>query len=49
MIVDGGAMRENDRGDEKSLVRDDAAVVEFRSTKLMNLYIRKTLRTQIHN
>jgi hypothetical protein len=28
MLVDGGAMWENDRGDEKSLVRDDAAVVQ---------------------
>jgi hypothetical protein len=49
MLVDGGAMWENDRGDRKSLVRDDAAVVDFRSIKLMKLYIRKQLRTQIHN
>jgi hypothetical protein len=38
---------ENDRGDRKSLVRDDAAVIDFRSIKLMKLYIRKQLRTQI--
>jgi hypothetical protein len=49
MLVDGGAVCENDRGDAKSLVRDDAAVVDFRSIKLMKLYIRKQLRTQIHN
>jgi hypothetical protein len=49
MLVDGGAVWENDRGDTKSLVRDDAAVVDFRSIKLMKLYIRKQLRTQIHN
>jgi ribosomal protein L24E len=49
MLVDGGAVWENDRGNGKSLVRDDAAVVDFRSTKLMKLYIRKQLRTQIHN
>jgi hypothetical protein len=46
MLVDGGAVWENDRGDRKSLVRDDAAVVSFRSIKLMKLYIRKQLRTQ---
>jgi ribosomal protein L24E len=45
MLVDGGAVCENDRGDGKSLVRDDAAIVDFRSTKLMKLYIRKQLRT----
>jgi ribosomal protein L24E len=45
MLVDGGVVWENDRGDGKSLVRDDAAVVDFRSTKLMKLYIRN----QIHN
>jgi hypothetical protein len=44
MIVDGGALWENDR-----VVRDDVAVVDFRSIKLMKLYIRKQLRTQIHN
>jgi hypothetical protein len=49
MLVDGGAVWENDRGDGKSLVRDDAAVVDFRSIILMKLYIRKKLRTQIHN
>jgi hypothetical protein len=49
MLVDGGAVWENDRGDGKSLVQDDAAVVDFRSIKLMKLYIRKKLRTQIHN
>jgi ribosomal protein L24E len=49
MLVDGGAVWENDRGDGKSLVRDDVAVVDFTSTKLMKLYIRKQLRTQIHN
>jgi hypothetical protein len=49
MLVDGGAVWENDRGGEKSLVRDDATVVDFRSIKLMKLYIRKQLRTQIHN
>jgi hypothetical protein len=45
MFVDDGAVWENDGGDAKSLVRDDAAVVDFRSTKLMKLYIR----SQIHN
>jgi ribosomal protein L24E len=49
MLVDSGAVWENDRGDGKSLVRDDAAVVDFKSIKLMKLYIRKQLRTQIHN
>jgi hypothetical protein len=49
MLVDVGAVWENDRDDGKSLVRDDAAVVDFRSIKLMKLYIRKQLRTQIHN
>jgi ribosomal protein L24E len=49
MVVDGGALWENYRGDGKSLVRDDAAVLDFRSTKLMKLYIRKQLKTQIHN
>jgi ribosomal protein L24E len=48
MFVGGGAVLESDRGDGKSLVRDDAAVVDFRSIKLMKLYIRKQLRTQIH-
>jgi ribosomal protein L24E len=41
MLVDGGAVWENDRGDGKSLVRDNAEVVNFRSIKLMKLYIRK--------
>jgi hypothetical protein len=41
MLVDGGAVWENDRGDGKSLVRDNAAVVNFRSFKLIKLYIRK--------
>jgi ribosomal protein L24E len=41
MLVDGGAVWEDDRGDGKSLVRDDEAVVDFRSIKLMKLYIRK--------
>jgi ribosomal protein L24E len=45
MLVDDGVVLENDRGDGKSLVRDDAALVDFRSTKLMKLYIRN----QIHN
>jgi ribosomal protein L24E len=49
MLVYGGVMWENDRGDGKSLVRDDAAVVDFKSTKLIKLYIRKQLRTKIHN
>jgi ribosomal protein L24E len=49
MLVDGGAVWENDRGDGKSLVRDDTSLVDFRSTKLMKLYIRKQIRTQIHN
>jgi hypothetical protein len=49
MLVDGGAVWKNDICDGKSLVRDDATVVDFRSTKLMKLYIRKQLRTQIHN
>jgi hypothetical protein len=49
MLVDGGAVWENDRGDVKSLVRDDAVVVDFKSIKLMKLYIRKQLRTQTHN
>jgi hypothetical protein len=46
MLVDGGAVWENDTGDGKSLVRDNAAVVDFRSIRLMKLYIRKQLRTQ---
>jgi ribosomal protein L24E len=41
MLVGGGAVWENDKGDGKSLVRDDAAVVDFRSFKLMKMYIRK--------
>jgi hypothetical protein len=45
MLVDDGAVWENDRGDEKSHVRDDEAVVDFRSTQLMKLYNRN----QIHN
>jgi hypothetical protein len=45
MLVDDSAVWENDRGDGKSLGRDDAAVVDFRCTKLMKLYIRN----QIHN
>jgi hypothetical protein len=49
MLVDSGVVWENDRGDAKSLVRDGVAVVDFRSIKLMKLYIRKQLRTQIHN
>jgi hypothetical protein len=49
MLVDGGDVWENDRGGGKSLVRDDTLVVDFRSIKLMKLYIRKQLRTQIHN
>jgi ribosomal protein L24E len=49
MLVGGAAVWENDRGDGKSLVRDDAAVVDFISIKLMKLYVRKQLRTQIHN
>jgi hypothetical protein len=49
MLVDGSAMWENDRGDVKSLVRDNEVVVDFKSIKLMKLYIRKQLRTQIHN
>jgi ribosomal protein L24E len=49
MLVGGGAVWENDRGDGKSLVRDDATVVDFKSIKLMKLYIRKQLRIQIHN
>jgi hypothetical protein len=49
MLVDGGAVWENDRGDGKSLVRDNATAVDLRSTKLMKLYIRKQLRTKIHN
>jgi hypothetical protein len=39
MLADGGAVWENDRGDRKSIVRDDAAVIDFRSIKLMKLYI----------
>jgi hypothetical protein len=46
MLVDGGAVWDNDRGDGKSVVRDDAAVVDFRSIKLMKLHIRRQLRTQ---
>jgi hypothetical protein len=49
MLVDIGVVWENDTGDGKSLVRDNAAVVDFRSIRLMKLYIRKQLRTQIHN
>jgi hypothetical protein len=49
MHVDGSAMWENDRGEGKSLLRDDAPLVDFRSIKLMKLYIGKQLRTQIHN
>jgi hypothetical protein len=45
MLVDGGAVWENDTGDGKSLVHDGATVIDFRSTKLMKLYIRN----QIHN
>jgi ribosomal protein L24E len=45
MLVDDGAVWENDIGDGKSLVRDDTAVVDFTSIKLMKLYIRN----QIHN
>jgi hypothetical protein len=45
MLVDDGAVWENDRGDWKSLVRDDTTVVDFRSTKLMKLYFRN----QMHN
>jgi hypothetical protein len=41
MLVDGGAVWENDRGDGKSLVRGDTTVIDFRSIKLMKLYIRK--------
>jgi hypothetical protein len=41
MLVGGGDVWENDRGDEKSLVRDDAIVVDFENIKLMKLYIRK--------
>jgi hypothetical protein len=29
MLVDDGAVWENDRGDGKSLVRNDAAVIDF--------------------
>jgi hypothetical protein len=40
---------ENDIGDGKSLVRDDATVVDFQKYQTnMKLYIRKQLRTQIH-
>jgi hypothetical protein len=46
MLVDGGTVWENDRGDGKSLVRDNVAVINFISIKLMKLYIRKQLRTQ---
>jgi ribosomal protein L24E len=45
MLVDDGTVWESGRGDGKSLVRDDATVVDFRSTKLMKLYIRN----RIHN
>jgi hypothetical protein len=34
MLVGGGAVWENDRGDGKSLVRDNVAIVDFRSIKL---------------
>jgi ribosomal protein L24E len=40
MLVGGGAVWENNRGDGKSVVRDDAAIVDFRSIKLIKLYIR---------
>jgi hypothetical protein len=30
MLVDGGVVWENDRGDGKSLVRGDAVVINFR-------------------
>jgi hypothetical protein len=46
MLVGGGAVWENGTDDGKSLVRDDAAVVDFRSIKLMKSCIRKHLRTQ---
>jgi hypothetical protein len=46
MLVDGSAVWDNDRGDGKSVVRDDATVVDFTSIKLMKLYIRKKLRSQ---
>jgi hypothetical protein len=41
MLVDGSAVWENDRGDGKSLVQDDMTVIDFRSIKLMKLYVRK--------
>jgi hypothetical protein len=34
MLVGGGAVWENDRGDGKSVVRVDAAVVDFTTIKL---------------
>jgi hypothetical protein len=34
MLVAGGAMWENGRGDGKSLVRADAVVIDFRTIKL---------------
>jgi hypothetical protein len=43
MLVVGGALWENDTCDWKALVRDDATVINFRSNKLMKLYIRKQL------
>jgi hypothetical protein len=46
MLVGGGAVWENDRGDGKSVVRGGATVVDFGNIRLMKLYIRKQLRTQ---
>jgi hypothetical protein len=34
MLVGGGVVWENDRGDGRSLVRGDAGVVAFRTIKL---------------
>jgi hypothetical protein len=34
MVVGGGAVWENDRGDGKSLVRDYATAVKFRTIEL---------------
>jgi hypothetical protein len=34
MLVGGGDVSENDKGDKKSVVRDDAAVVDFRRIKI---------------
>jgi hypothetical protein len=49
MLVDGGAVWEDDRVYGKSLVRDDAAVVDFRSQTNRIVYYKtiKNSNTQL--